>query len=123
MKHKIEIPYKFPSFNEYVNACRDSRYTGAQMKKQVQNDIGYFIKKLPKINKPVKVRFIWIEENKRRDLDNICYAKKFILDSLVECGILKDDNRKMVCGFIDEFKYEKESKVIIELEEVTNENL
>lgn len=121
MKYKIEIPHKFPSFNEYVQACRYNKFAGAKMKRQVQDDIGYFIKQLPKINKPVKAKFTWIEENQKRDLDNICYAKKFILDSLVELGVLKNDNRKMVCGFTDEFKYDKECKVILELEE-TDEN-
>ena len=47
----------------------------------------------------------------------MCFAKKFILDSLVELGVLKDENRKMVCGFVDEFDYAEESKVVVELEE------
>lgn len=70
------------------------------------------------IDKPVIGHFTWIEENKRRDLDNVCFAKKFILDALVEAEVLKDDNRRIVTNFTDSFKYADKSKVIVELEEI-----
>ena len=115
---KIEIPMKLPSLNEYINACRTNYHVGNNMKKQVQNDIGYFINTLPYFDKPIKIHFTWIEANKKRDLDNICFAKKFILDALQQCGKLKNDNRKWVTGFTDSFGYGKEYKVILEIEEV-----
>lgn len=118
---RIEIPYKFPSFNEYVNACRKNKFAGALMKKNIEKNISYYINQLPKFDKPVKIHFHWIEGNKRRDYDNICYAKKFILDSLVNCGKLKDDNRKCVTAFTDSFEYGDRTKVIVEVEECENE--
>lgn len=114
----IEIPYKFPSFNEYVNECRRNKYAGNKMKKEIEHDIIYFINKLPQYTKPIQIHFHWIEGNKKRDLDNVCFAKKFILDSMVKAGKLKDDNRNCVTGFIDTFEYEKETKVILEIKEV-----
>ncbi len=121
MKYKFEIPKRLIGLNEYTNTNRYNKYAGAKQKKDEQNFIKMCIKQQLgniKIDKPVVGNFTWIEENKRRDLDNICFAKKFILDSLVELGILKDDNRKMVCGFIDKFDYADKSKVIVELTEV-----
>lgn len=115
---RLEIPYKFPSFNEYTNACRQSAYAGASMKRRVQNDIGFYINTLPKFEKPVVINFTWIEGNKKRDLDNICFAKKFILDALVECGKMTDDNRKIVTAFRDDFGYGDEWRVILEITEV-----
>lgn len=115
---KIEIPYKFPSLNEYVNECRKNKYAGAKMKRQIQDDISWFITKLPVYKNPIAIHFHWVEGNKRRDLDNICFAKKFILDALVEQGKLKDDNRKCVTAFTDTFSYGEETKVILEIEEV-----
>ena len=44
-------------------------------------------------------------------------GKKFILDSMVKAGKLKDDNRNFVKGFRDDFEYGKSSKVILEIEE------
>lgn len=113
-----EIPLKLPSLNEYINACRKNAYEGAKLKKQTQEDIMWFVKKLPKFDKPISIHFHWIEGNKRRDYDNIASAKKFILDAMVKCGKLKDDNRNYVTGFSDTFGYEKGTwKVILEIEE------
>lgn len=117
----VEIPYKFPSLNEYVNECRKNRYAGANMKKRIQEDISWFLNKLPVFENPVIINFTWIEGNKRRDLDNACFAKKFILDTLVSLGKLMDDNRKVVTAFRDNFQYGDEWKVILEIEEVCYE--
>ena len=91
------------------------------MKKNVEKDIGWYINLLPNYQKPIKIHFHWVEENKRRDLDNVCFAKKFILDSMIKAGKLKDDNRNYVVGFEDSFEYAKESKVILEIMEVQDE--
>lgn len=109
----IYIPYKFPSLNEYVNECRKNSYAGAHMKRRIQNDISWYVRQLPKFETPVKIDFIWIEGNKRRDYDNIAFSKKFILDAMVECGKLKDDNRRCVVGFSDTFQYGKDFGVKI----------
>lgn len=115
----IEIPYKFPSLNDYIGACRSNAYGGASMKKKVQKAITPYIMQLPRIEKPIYIRFHWTEGNNRRDLDNVCAARKFILDAMVECGKLKDDNRKCVVGFMDSFSVEKGVyKVVLEIEEV-----
>lgn len=118
MEYKVEIPLKLPSLNDYINACRINRYAGATMKKNIENDIALFINKLPKFDKPIKINFTWVESNKKRDLDNICFAKKFILDTMVKCGKMKDDNRNYVVGFTDDFSYAKENKVILNIQEV-----
>lgn len=111
-----EIPLKLPSLNDYIRACRRSKFEGAQMKKQIEEDIMWHIKKLPRYDKPVVIHFHWVEGNKKRDLDNVCFAKKFILDALVKAGKLKDDNRKCVTNFHDTFGYEKGVwKVILEI--------
>lgn len=114
-----EIPLKLPSLNEYVRACRgDKWYAGAKMKKKIESEIMWYIQRLPRFEKPVEIEFLWIEQNRKRDLDNIAFAKKFILDALVEAGKLKDDNRRCVTGFRDSFKYDKETKVILNIYEI-----
>lgn len=118
---RLEIPYKFPSFNEFIRECRRNRYAGGKFKKKVEDDIAYFINKLPEFQKPIKIHFVWIEENKRRDIDNVFYAKKFILDAMQKCGKLKNDNRKYVTGFSDNIQYGDECKVILTIEEQENE--
>lgn len=112
---KLEIPLKLPSLNEYIRACRNNRYDGAKMKKWVESDLAIFVNRLPFFDFPIAIHFIWIEGNKKRDLDNIAFGKKFILDAMVKCGKLKDDNRKCVTSFIDTFEYGDEFKVILEI--------
>lgn len=111
----ITIPYKFPSLNEYVDVCRRNKYEAAKMKKDIQRDISYFIKRFPRFDCPVSVHFHWIEGNKRRDYDNVAFAKKFILDAMVQCGVLKDDNRKCVVAFSDTFEYGDKFAVVVEV--------
>lgn len=116
--NRIEIPFKLPSLNQYINECRKNKYAGANMKKNIEKDIGWYINTLPQYQNPIKIHFHWVESNKRRDLDNVCFAKKFILDSMVKAGKLKNDNRNYVTGFIDTFEYGKETKVVLEIEEI-----
>lgn len=119
-KYKFEIKEKLPGLNEYTKACRTNRYAGAKMKQEIETIIMYYLcgfKDRP-IRKPVFITFTWIEENGKRDLDNICFAKKFILDALVKVNILENDNKSHISGFKDIFEYSNESKVIVELEEL-----
>lgn len=119
--YKFEIDKRLMGLNEYTKANRTNKYVGSKAKKDEQKYIKWCIKQQlfnVHIERPVIGKFTWIEENKRRDLDNICFAKKFILDALVEMKVLKDDNRKIVTSFVDEFKYADKSKVIVELEEI-----
>lgn len=115
---KYEINMKLPSLNDYIRICRANKYKAASYKAEIEQEIGLFLMKMPKMTKPIKIHFTWIEGTKRRDLDNICFAKKFILDAMVKCGKLKDDNRKWVTAFTDSFEYGEETKVILEVEEV-----
>lgn len=110
-----EIPFKLPSLNEYIDVCRRNRYEAANFKAGIEADIAVYLKDLPEFTKPVKIRFHWIEGNRKRDLDNVAFAKKFILDALVKLGKLPDDNRKCVTGFTDSFVYSNQFGCIIEI--------
>lgn len=118
---KIEIPMKLPSLNEYINECRKNRYAGANFKAKIEREIGWYINTLPQYKSPIKINFRWIEGNKRRDYDNVCFAKKFILDAMVKLGKLKDDNRNCVTAFTDSFEYGSEFKIVLEIEEIEYE--
>lgn len=63
------------------------------------------------------LHFRWIEPNRQRDLDNVCFAKKFILDALVKNGVIETDGWRGVSGFTDEFGVDAENpriEVVIE---------
>ena len=119
--YTCEIPLKLPSLNDYIRVCRGNKYLANKYKARIEREISYFLTKMPRYSNPIKIHFIWVEANKKRDLDNICFAKKFILDAMVKSKKLKDDNRKCVCAFTDSFKYSNKNKVILEIMEVKNE--
>lgn len=116
MKYIIDM--KLPSLNDYTRWCRSNKFMAAKEKREIEEKICAFLIDMPKYKNPIKIHFTWIEGNKRRDLDNICFAKKFILDAMVKGNKLKDDNRKCVTAFIDDFEYGEKTKVILEIEEV-----
>lgn len=114
------IDMKLPSFNEYINAERANKYKAAKMKKDLEEQISWYLAKLPHFEKQVKIDFYWIEENYRRDADNASFSKKFILDAMVKMGILKNDNRKYVGAFADYFPKPtgENAKVILRISEM-----
>ena len=119
MNITLVLDHKFPSLNEYTSQNRNNRYAGGKMKKTETDYVALMstIQKIHKFKSPVKIHFFWIEKNKRRDLDNVAFAKKFILDGLVKAGVLKNDNHKHVIGFTDSFDYGDKYSVIVRIEE------
>lgn len=122
-KCKLTIPGILPGLNEYIDAERGhkGKYKAASMKKQAQNVIGYMIKtqlRGVRFTRPVVIRYLWIEPSRRRDKDNIAFAKKFIQDSLVEAGVLQNDGWANIEHFTDDFAVDpKNPRVEVVIEE------
>lgn len=115
MKHLL-IEGELTALNEFIDAERRNRYIAAKIKK---DETGYCQDvakksglKLQETDFPCALIITWYVKNKRKDADNIAFAKKFILDGLVEAGVLPNDNRKYVQGFIDVVKEDKERQRI-----------
>ena len=97
--NKFVIKGRLDDLNKYTSACRTNPYKGAKMKKDNEKIIMFYIKhaKLEKVTDyPIKVKIDWFEVNRRRDIDGIQFATKFILDSLVKMKIIEDDSQKYV---------------------------
>lgn len=64
--------------------------------------------KLKRVDKyPITLKITWYEENKRRDIDNITFATKFIQDALVKCGVLENDGQKQINKVIHDVQVDK----------------
>lgn len=120
MRQRFEIPGKLPSLNDYVDACRRNPYVGNKAKQRTQDEVMLAIKaaRLKPMRAPVSVSFEWVEPDMRRDKDNISSAKKYILDALVESGVISNDNWKWIEGNLpDSYKVNKQNpRVIVTLE-------
>lgn len=121
MTYKFEIHRRLPSLNEYIHKINRNRYAGNKFKQDIQDYICWEIKaqlRNIKIEKPVILHITWVEENKKRDIDNVYSAIKYIQDALVEMQTIKNDNAKNVIDVKHSIEYANRSKVIVEIEEV-----
>lgn len=116
------IEVQLPSLNEYQNACRTHAQSGARFKKKVEEIITWAILKgknsgtLRKVTDyPVQIEIEWHEKDKRRDVDNIKSAAKFILDAMTKCGVIKDDGRRYVSQIHDNVIDDKKAFVVVKI--------
>ena len=114
------IKGRLDNLNDYTKECRSSKYAGNDCKARNEEKItGFIEEQLFGVHFQGKtyLHFRWIERNRMHDLDNVCFAKKFILDALVRNKVIETDGWKGVWGFTDEFDVDAEDpriEVVIE---------
>lgn len=112
MEYLLIIPGRLNNLNDYISAERANRYKGAKMKSDNERDVIIAIRKClkgVKITSPVYMEYLWVEKDKRRDLDNISsFGRKVIQDSLVNSHVLANDGWKEIVGFSDSFSVDPE---------------
>lgn len=119
----VTIDAELPSLNEYINVERTNRFAASKLKRTFTDYCKYYtmaaMKDGVQFNWPCKLRFKWYMKNKRKDPDNVAFAKKFILDGFMAAGFLEIDNVKHITGFTDEFYIDKDNPRV-EIEEWSN---
>lgn len=125
IKYNFFIPGRFPGMNEIIKEARGNKYASARQKARftmLTRTLVNLSFQLPIAHfgqmKKVWIDFRWVEKNTRRDPDNICAGKKFILDGLVLSGLLKNDGWSQIAGFTDTWEVGKEPGVYVEIKEV-----
>lgn len=118
--NKIIIPGVLPTLNEYTDDNRTNKYKGAVVKRQATYTCRMHILKamrtglvLPQL--PMDIKFTWYVKNRRKDKDNIAFAKKFILDGMVDAKLIENDGWKQVGDFQHQFKIDENERVEVEL--------
>jgi Holliday junction resolvase RusA-like endonuclease len=122
-KMQFFIEGELPDLNTELNAAkahwiyyRDQKagwtlFTKNAVKKQ-SNGLSFEL--------PVEITMIWVLKDKRKDPDNIAFAKKYILDGMKEAGIIKNDSLKYIHRLSDYFvlasKFNLKPGVIINIE-------
>jgi len=107
------------SLNEYSQAERTHAQKGAEMKRDM-TELAY-VEVLSQINKhglkiekwPVQMAFQWRCPNKKKDPDNISFAKKFILDGMQQAGLIPNDGWTQIASFHDDFIVDKDNPRVI----------
>lgn len=118
------IGARLPSLNELIAANRQGYHAGARLKRDTQAAIMWAITaaKLKPVTLPCIVHMTFEEATKRRDTDNVESAKKFILDALVDTGILKGDGPRHVIGCPSWTRYGDTDRVLVTIIEDERED-
>lgn len=110
LEYTITIKGELTDLNKFIDIERKNRYEGARLKKENTEFVMWQTKGLEKMaHYPVHVHITWITKNTKIDPDNTAFAKKFILDALVNNEIIKDDSRKYIKGFADEYEVDADN--------------
>lgn len=90
----------FLGLNDYISAERSSGVYAASLKRKYTNHVAQYARLAANLQGWVQpsckvyVTTCYHELNKRRDFDNIVAADKFVLDGLVQAGVIKNDSQK-----------------------------
>lgn len=117
MRQTFEVPGRFVSLNEFYKMHPMQQYS---TKREHDERVAWSAKaaKLKPVRHRIRYHVLWIEQNRRRDLDNVAFAKKFIQDGLVKAGIIKNDTHHEIAGFSDSFDYDsKNPRIVVTIEE------
>lgn len=120
------IEGKLSGLNEYINACRTNVHKANKLKKDNQSmiKIAVLLARLKPVTKyPVTLNITFYEPNMKRDVDNVGFGAKFILDALVGLGILENDNQSHVSGISYEVKCDRENpRIEVEIYELDRDD-
>lgn len=100
IQQSFRIPFRLPSLNELIAANRKNPHAGAKLKRDTDMQIGWVIanEHIAPVVGPCIVLMVFHEPNRRRDVDNVESARKFVLDALVKSGVLAGDSPRYVVG-------------------------
>jgi len=95
------------SLNKYIQLERHSRFAAAASKKRLQAALIKKIgeQKIPHIvGGPFHIHLCWAIHNRRSDMDNIAWAKKYVVDALVAADVFSGDGMKHIESYSDDYE-------------------
>ena len=109
MQLEITIPGELPDLNQIIRIAKSHPMAYAKAKKVYTEAVAWECVGYPKnqLEMPVDIVCTWITKDLRKDPDNISVGVKFILDGLVQAGILPDDRRKQINSIKHELGVDK----------------
>lgn len=90
------IPGRLAGANEFIGGANRHYHVGGRLKKRETAICAACCRALRPVNGPVMVQIRWFEKDLRRDIDNVAFGVKFILDGLRAAGKLPNDGRLWV---------------------------
>lgn len=108
---KLIIYGELPDLNQIIEASKQHWAKYHAFKKRYTDYVALVARTQlkPVRDYPISVEIVWHCQDKRKDPDNIAHAKKYILDGLVEAGLLEGDGWKHISELHDRFFQDKEN--------------
>lgn len=114
----IVIPGELPDLNTIIDESKKHWASYSTMKKENTEMVAWLAKGKGKFKK-IDLEITWYCKNKRKDKDNISVGQKFILDGLVQAGVIKNDGWKQIGDIKHRFKIDKSNpRVEVRIKEV-----
>lgn len=117
MRQTFEIPGRFCSLNDFLDMSYHERNDA---KARYDNLVAMSAKvaRIKPYRNRIRYHVLWVEQNHRRDLDNVAFGKKFVQDGLIKAGIIRNDTSHEIAGFSDDFAYDsKNPRIVVTIEE------
>ncbi len=99
LKIELELEERLPTLNKYINIERGNRYKAANAKKKYTDMISKHCKQYRGVIDPsglYDVSTLFIMPDNREDSDNVFFTIKYILDGIIDAGILEGDGRRNI---------------------------
>jgi len=104
------IKGELPTLNEEINGAKKHWSYYAKKKKEWTNLVAWQAKKMAKIKEyPITFEINWYMKNKKKDPDNVAFAKKYIFDGLVTAGVLENDGSKQITGWTEVISLDRDN--------------
>lgn len=115
---KFYIDYDFDNWNTYINKERSNKYWASNVKKKEKDVVRYSTLGIKYKGKyPIKMTFTKYFKDKRSDIDNV--RLKGLIDGLVSCGVIKNDNLNCILEITIKAKFdENKDGIDVEIEEM-----
>jgi Holliday junction resolvase RusA-like endonuclease len=116
------ITHKFPSLNDVIGLAKKHWAQYYRLKKAETSLVAEYVRSLAAAGDfpcdtmdQVSIDFLFFEKagGRVRDWDNVTFAKKFILDGLVEAGAIHDDSPRHILNITERVRYSDEYAVKI----------
>lgn len=107
---KLIIPGELPTENEIIDKAKTHWAKYKKMKDTYDSLVKIFSEKhrVP-FFETILLQITYYRKNRMYDPDNICSAKKFILDGLQKAGVIENDGWKVVKGFQETWEVDKDN--------------
>ena len=122
--YKFTIPGELPTLNEIIAASKKGRggyQPYAEMKRENDLLVALSARSVKRSFEKIDLKITWCCKNKRKDKDNIMAGTKFILDGVVQAGLIPNDGWGQIGMISHKFTVSKPPRVEVELWESEEE--